>query len=81
MKMRALSSQSCFRHKFSKSISRFSKMDKNKCPKSKTQFTFWNFFVIESFANISIVFLLPIIIMIFQVLFRTINIIYYIKTI
>ena len=48
-------------------------MDKNKCPKSKTQFTFRIFFVIESFANISIFFLLPIIIMIFYVSIYTIN--------
>jgi hypothetical protein len=27
-------------------------MDKNKCPKFKTQNTFWNFFVIESFDQI-----------------------------
>jgi len=39
--MTALSSESQVQHVFSKKSIRFWKMDKNKCPKLKTKFTFW----------------------------------------
>jgi hypothetical protein len=38
-----------FHQHFFKTLFDFSKMDKNKCPKLKTQNTFWKFFVTESF--------------------------------
>ena len=59
---RALCSQTSFRQQFFQNRFRFSEMDKNKCPKSKTQFTFRIFFVTESFSNILIINLLPIMI-------------------
>ena len=36
---------------FFKTLFDFSKMDKNKCPKLKTQNTFWKIFVTEKFAK------------------------------
>ena len=51
-KMRALWSQTSFGRVFSKDSPRFSILDIYKCPFSKTQFTFWNFFVIESYSQI-----------------------------
>ena len=62
MEMRALCSQTSFRQQFFQNRFRFSEMDKNKCPKSKTQFTFRIFFMTESFSNILIIYLLPIMI-------------------
>lgn len=62
MEMRSLCSQTSFRQQFFQNRFRFSKMDKNKCPKTKTQFTFRIFFMTESLTNILIIFLLPIMI-------------------
>jgi len=49
LKFRAFSSQVIFATPFFKTFFGFSKMDKNKCPKSKTQNTFWKKFVIEKY--------------------------------
>jgi hypothetical protein len=51
-----------FHQRFFKTLFDFSKMDKNKCPKLKTQNTFWKIFVTEKFAKKMGIIFIPIIV-------------------